>query len=111
MRRILVGLVTLLFLFSTASCTDKTNQVVSNSTNTASPTYYTTPPIAILKDIDLVAAALKNSLLGYINTSGDFVIEPQFDLAQEFSEGLAYVETGQYAGYIDKSGKLKNQSW
>ena len=32
-----------------------------------------------------------NGQFGYINTSGQVVIAPQFDSAQEFSEGLAVV--------------------
>ncbi len=45
---------------------------------------------------------------GYIDKTGHFVINPQFDFAWIFSEGLAAVligdeETGKW-GYIDKTG-------
>ena len=42
---------------------------------------------------------------GFINKKGDFVIEPKFNWAKSFSEGLAGAE-GESDGYgfIDKSG-------
>ena len=43
---------------------------------------------------------------GYIDRNGAMVIEPQFDNAGCFSEGLAYVEVGEKYGYIDKKGKI-----
>ncbi|MBO4752382.1 MAG: WG repeat-containing protein [Bacteroidales bacterium] len=46
---------------------------------------------------------------GFIDRTGDFVIEPKYDAARGFSEGLAAVRTGDETsgkwGYIDKSGK------
>src|SRR5580704_212376 len=35
-----------------------------------------------------------------------FVIKPQFDEADSFSEGLAAVRVGAKYGYIDKQGKI-----
>ena len=43
---------------------------------------------------------------GYIDKTGKFVIEPRFDGAEDFSEGLAPVKLGDKWGYIDKTGKL-----
>jgi hypothetical protein len=50
----------------------------------------------------------QNGKYGYIDKKGRIVINPQFDLALEFSEGLARVrvEIGGKQGYIDKSGKI-----
>ncbi len=44
--------------------------------------------------------------MGYIDTAGEWVIQPQFDEADSFSEGLAAVrpEEGPGFGYIDKTG-------
>jgi hypothetical protein len=43
---------------------------------------------------------------GYVDVSGEWVIEPQFDFAGDFVEGLAVVEeAGQY-GYIDPGGAV-----
>jgi hypothetical protein len=45
---------------------------------------------------------------GYIDTTGKMVINPQFNYAVDFSEGLAFIRdeaTGRY-GYIDKTGKV-----
>ncbi len=52
---------------------------------------------------------------GYIDSSGKFIIEPKYKLAEPFSEGLAAVEVEvknsdgsleERFGYIDKSGKM-----
>jgi hypothetical protein len=43
---------------------------------------------------------------GYVDESGRFTIEPQFDNAAEFSEGLAAVELADQVGYIDRTGRL-----
>ena len=42
---------------------------------------------------------------GFINRDGKLVINPQFDDARNFYEGLALVSNGGKAGYIDKEGK------
>jgi hypothetical protein len=50
--------------------------------------------------------------VGYLNTKGDWSIKPQFDEADDFSEGLAAVNHGAAChaggtwGYIDKEGKV-----
>jgi hypothetical protein len=41
---------------------------------------------------------------GYIDKTGALVIQPQFDSASGFSDGLAAVQQGQKWGYIDKTG-------
>ena len=43
---------------------------------------------------------------GYIDKAGKIVINPQFDDAFDFSEGLAPVAIGDEWGYIDKGGKF-----
>ena len=43
---------------------------------------------------------------GYIDKNGKVVIEPQFDYAYPFSEGLAHVNKDAKYGFIDKSGKV-----
>ena len=43
---------------------------------------------------------------GYIDTTGNMVIEPRFDDAYSFSGGLAPVMQGGYWGFIDKSGNV-----
>ncbi len=42
---------------------------------------------------------------GYADKSGALVIEPQFDGAEGFSEGLAAVKLDEKYGYIDKAGE------
>ncbi len=43
---------------------------------------------------------------GYVDRSGAYVIDPKYDWAAPFSEGLAAVRTGGKCGYLDKTGKL-----
>lgn len=38
--------------------------------------------------------------------AGNFVIQPQFDYAQKFSDGMAWVRIGRKWGAIDQTGKL-----
>jgi hypothetical protein len=42
---------------------------------------------------------------GYVNHKGEFVIKPQYELAEPFSEGLAVVYQGGICLYIDTTGK------
>lgn len=42
---------------------------------------------------------------GYINAEGSFVIEPQFDEANDFSEGLAAVCVNGKWGFVDEHGE------
>ena len=46
-----------------------------------------------------------NEQWGYIDHAGTIVVEPQFDYAWNFSEGLAVVTIGATCGYIDQTGK------
>lgn len=56
---------------------------------------------------DNLARVNLNNKYGFINTSGEFVIKPQFDIANFFGKnGLAEVELNRKWGYINKSGQL-----
>ena len=46
-----------------------------------------------------------NGRWGFVNKSGETVINPQFDRAEGFAEGLAPVRMGRW-GYVDASGKI-----
>jgi hypothetical protein len=46
-----------------------------------------------------------NDKLGFIDKTGKMIIEPKFDDAEPFSEGLAKIYVGKRYGYIDKTGK------
>ena len=48
----------------------------------------------------------ENGKWGYIDQTGKVVIEPQFDEAADYSEGLARVKVGVFYGFIDYSGKF-----
>ena len=48
----------------------------------------------------------ETGLWGYISTSGEYVIQPQFDTAEPFSEGYALVsQNGEYS-LVNKSAEL-----
>ena len=47
-----------------------------------------------------------NGKYGYIAKSGKLAINPQFDDAGKFSQGLAPVKIGNSWGYVDTAGKL-----
>ena len=48
---------------------------------------------------------IKNNKYGYIDSNGNLKIEPQFDSAQGFYDGLAVVYEDGLAGYINKNGQ------
>jgi WG containing repeat len=43
---------------------------------------------------------------GYIDETGKIIIEPQFDVAYPFTEGVAAVRIGDKAGFINPSGQV-----
>jgi len=47
-----------------------------------------------------------NGKYGYIDTTGSLVIEPQFESAENFSEGFARVRLGGSWGYINSTGRM-----
>jgi hypothetical protein len=54
-----------------------------------------------------LAPVKKGGKWGYVDTTGKFVIQPRFNYAKSFSEGLAAVNIGEGKwGYIDRSGKF-----
>jgi WG containing repeat len=48
----------------------------------------------------------KDGMWGYIARTGEMIIPPHYDNADEFYEGLAAVEVGTKYGFIDESGKI-----
>ncbi len=52
----------------------------------------------------LAPAQLPAGSYGYIDKTGEFVIEPQFDFAAKFSEGFAAFRTDGLWGYVNSSG-------
>lgn len=57
------------------------------------------------KDAKLTYAEMDKKI-GYVDSSGKWVIEPQFDKARAFSDGLAPVANGKTWGFIDETGKM-----
>lgn len=52
------------------------------------------------------AAVMINGLWGFVDKDGKIVIEPQYQEAKSFSNGLAAVKINGKWGYIDESGEL-----
>lgn len=67
-------------------------------------------PEMIETDLSLVGKALflykKNGKYGFMNRSGESMVQAQFDFASNFSNGLAVVVKDNKFGYIDKSGEV-----
>lgn len=67
-------------------------------------------PLAGVLDIwdfsEDLAYAKKGEKVGFIDTKGNWVIEPKYDKVRAFSKGLAPVNVGGKWGFIDKGGKL-----
>jgi hypothetical protein len=53
-----------------------------------------------------LAAVRSEGKFGYINSSGEMVIAPAFDLARGFRKGHAEVVVADKAGIIDRTGKF-----
>lgn len=51
-------------------------------------------------------AARKKSKVGFINTQGEWVIEPAYDNAKSFNKGMAPVSKNGKWGFINEIGKL-----
>jgi hypothetical protein len=69
----------------------------------ASPTCYETSDLA---DESGLYPIRQNSKVGFIDRAGHVVIEPQFDEACGFSEGLSLAAANGRWGYIDQSGEF-----
>lgn len=58
------------------------------------------------KGASVLLPVVQGGKWGYINRAGEVVIAPQFNLANNFSEGLAAVLTRDGWGYIDATGRM-----
>ena len=68
-----------------------------------------TPPPTVEFPPDLIASPRPVKIdkkWGYIDQRGQVVIQPQFNFASKFSEGLAVVEIDHKKGYINQSGQI-----
>ena len=60
---------------------------------------------ALAGDAPKLFPAHEQGRFGFINKKGRFKIEPTYDEARAFSEGLAAVRVGDLWGYIDEKGR------
>lgn len=68
--------------------------------------YFHGQGIPMVKESSGLFPVYQNGKRGYIDKTGKIVINPQFDDARHFTEGLASVNIGDKWGYIDKAGKI-----
>lgn len=54
----------------------------------------------------LIAPVCLNGKWGFIGSDLKFIIEPQFEQAMEFNEGLACVESGEKWGFVNLKGEF-----
>ncbi len=52
-----------------------------------------------------LARAKKDGMFGFIDTSGEWVIEPAYDNARDFKNGYAAARQGDRWGFVDPTGK------
>ncbi len=57
-------------------------------------------------DADSYSTPKKTQKYGFVDKTGTYVVEPTYDLAFSFSEGLAAVKKDDKFGYIKKSGEM-----
>ena len=43
--------------------------------------------------------------MGFIDTSGNYILTPQADISCPFHEGLAFIHSTAFTGFIDKNGQ------
>jgi hypothetical protein len=55
---------------------------------------------------DLLRLTNRGATYGYINKSGNYVIDPQYEMAWDFKNGKAIVQQKNNYLYIDKSGRV-----
>ncbi len=55
---------------------------------------------------DGYAAVQVSGKWGFVNTDGELVIDPEYDDARSFANGLAAVQQGEYWGYVSESGDI-----
>ena len=90
-NRIVVALGMVLLLVTVVSCAS-----APNTTSTTSQPTRTLLPAP--------ADSGQDSLWGFIDTHGNWVIKPQFQGAMRFEEGLAPIKLGDLWGYVDQNG-------
>src|SRR5258706_9842498 len=61
---------------------------------------------ATSKDRGALFTITENGLWGYINRKGDVVVEPQFQMAGPFFEGMAEIIENFKVGFIDVTGRV-----
>ena len=68
------------------------------------------PPVISNTDVDIELTPIKlGGYWGYMDKTGEVVIKPWFDSAENFSEGLAKISTNKQYAFINKEGRIVSQ--
>ena len=62
--------------------------------------------VCVTESSELPLPVETGETLGFLNQHGEFVIDPQFEAASSFSEGLAAVEIDDEWGFINKDSDI-----
>src|SRR4051812_4874728 len=62
--------------------------------------------VRVVRVVPLVPTRNREGRWGYASPTGTLMIEPQFRMAERFSEGRAAVEIDDGVGFIDESGRF-----
>lgn len=108
MKKLVFMLLVLGVVLSLAACKkdarglNDTDKQLKTSASTESALQQADKP----DDKVLALVAFPEGKFGYIDLQGKTVIQPKFDYAYSFSEGLAVVKFGEQVGCIDADGKV-----
>lgn len=94
-----VNIILAVIVISLSSCSNKQEEqqsITSEETKTFSIDTTNT----------LIAQVCKDNKWGYIGTDFNYIIQPQFEQAMEFSEGLACVKSNGLWGFINLKGEF-----
>ena len=96
----------LLWVTSDRSYEDRSDCLVTDlQLNQLGPVLYNVNGWAPGEEALYVAKKEPNGQYGYINADAEFIIKPQFDIANRFAGGLAYVKNAEEGFYINLQGE------
>jgi hypothetical protein len=60
-----------------------------------------------LPDAPRLFPLIQDGKWGYVDSTGKWIVVPQYDYAHEFADGMAAVKIGEQWGYVDSHGQLR----
>ncbi|MEG2957875.1 MAG: WG repeat-containing protein [Christensenellaceae bacterium] len=115
MKKIIIlwGMVCVLFLCACtvqpeyqASATPSTNAIKEEATAQPSEEKTPEPVPELVSEADMLPFIDADGKFGYMDKEGNILIQPVYDYAGRFSEGVAEIRMNDKSGYIDKTGNI-----